>query len=287
MDIFLDKENITTIWEVIRDEEIFKFLTKDIQETIFNLFTNNIISFYKNEKLKTNTLIDLNKKYIILILNYIKVNFSQKIPTKIKISSDVIEKELITFEEIKTDKISLFEKQLNKKREEFDDIINIKIPPKPVFLDKYEDKPISEMNQIIKEITNIRNYDIDQINYSYNNNPNQINNWLTPKETSVKVEKFMNPINENIHLELKENIKNVTWGINEEVEYNNDSEEEDFNIFNKLKKKEIKDEKEKEKEEIIEKMDEKVLNNKFAKMEKDMEEINYKLNKIIDFINNK
>ena len=285
MDIFLDKENITTIWEVIRDEEIFKFLTKDIQETIFNLFTNNIISFYKNEKLKTNTLIDLNKKYIILILNYIKVNFSQKIPTKIKISSDVIEKELITFEEIKTDKISLFEKQLNKKREEFDDIINIKIPPKPVFLDKYEDKPISEMNKIIKEITNIRNYDIDQINYSYNNNPNQINNWLTPKETSVKVEKFMNPINENIHLELKESIKNVTWGINEEVEYNNDSEEEDFNIFNKLKKKEIKDEK--VKEEIIEKMDEKVLNNKFAKMEKDIEEINYKLNKIIDFINNK
>ena len=63
---FLNKENISTIWEVIIDEDIFKFLTRDIQENIFQMFTNNIKAFYEAEKSKTIQLMDLNRSILII-----------------------------------------------------------------------------------------------------------------------------------------------------------------------------------------------------------------------------
>ena len=66
MDInnFLRKENVNTLWDVISDEEIFKFLPRDIQANIGNLFSTNIKGFFETERVKTNNLIELNKKYI-------------------------------------------------------------------------------------------------------------------------------------------------------------------------------------------------------------------------------
>ena len=64
MDInyFSNKENINTLWDVISDEEIFKFLSRDIQTKIYNLFSKNIKGFFELERNKTNNLIDCNKK---------------------------------------------------------------------------------------------------------------------------------------------------------------------------------------------------------------------------------
>ena len=56
----------------------------------------NIKGFYDVERSKTNNIVDINKKYILLILNYIKKNFSQSMPNKIKISKEEPVKELIT-----------------------------------------------------------------------------------------------------------------------------------------------------------------------------------------------
>ena len=75
---FLQKDNISMLWDVISDEDIFKFLTKDIQSKISNVFLNNINGFFETERTKTNNLIEMNKKYILLILNYIKSNFSKR-----------------------------------------------------------------------------------------------------------------------------------------------------------------------------------------------------------------
>lgn len=43
---FLHKENLTTLWDVISDEDIFKFLSRDIQSKIAELFTNNVKGFF-------------------------------------------------------------------------------------------------------------------------------------------------------------------------------------------------------------------------------------------------
>ena len=63
---FLHKENLNTLWDVISDEDIFKFLSRDIQNKIAQLFTNNVNNFFEIEKTKTNNLVDINKKYILL-----------------------------------------------------------------------------------------------------------------------------------------------------------------------------------------------------------------------------
>ena len=64
--IFTKKENAQMLWDVISDEDIFKFLSPDIQSKVYNLFINNIQGFYEVERTKINSLVDINKKYILL-----------------------------------------------------------------------------------------------------------------------------------------------------------------------------------------------------------------------------
>ena len=240
---FLKKENIVMIWDVISEEEIFKFLSRDIQSQISDMFINNIKGFFEVEKNKTNNLVDINKKYILLILNYIKNTFPENLPSKIKIfNEEPVLKELITYEEIQNEKKTQFEKDFNKLQKEFTNSMSLQVPEKPEFADNYTDSPISEMDKIIKEMTAKRNYDIEQINRNYQTNITQPDNWLKSQETSVKAKK----LNSGFQLETK---KNVTWNKNEEIireniteENNNefkdiqDIQELENNLFNKLKK---------------------------------------------------
>lgn len=226
VDNFLDKKNIETLWDVITDEDIFKFLSKDHQSSIFKVFDTNINGFFHAEKQSEGvTLIDMNKKYILLILKYIRTNFPEKMPSKIKIHTDAPVKNLITYEEIQNDKKSQFEKSLMDRQNEFTCAMTVPVPEVPDFADKYKDKPISDIDKIIKEMMAKRNYDEETLLISASSSNE---NWLKPQETSIKNEKFIKPSNPESPL------KNVTWGVNEE--YTDDSQYEDENIFKKLKK---------------------------------------------------
>jgi hypothetical protein len=254
---FLNTENISMIWDVITDEEIFKFLSRDIQNKIANIFTSNLKGFFESEIPNTHNLIDINKKYIMLILNYIKKNFPAQQPNKIKIHNEIVpsssEKELITYEEIQNDRKSQFEKDLNKRQEEFTNSMTIQVPAVPEFVDKKIDAPIREMEKIIKEMTAQRNYEVEQINKNYQ----QAEGWLKPLETSIKNDKnvsssiisneqnennklrYLKFENEEIILNSPEKRKNVSWGENSEIENKKISEDLNLtedNIFKKLKK---------------------------------------------------
>ena len=248
---FLQKENIETLWDVISDEEMFKFMSRNIQSKISDLFLNNIKGFFNTEKQKTKNLIDLNKKYILLMLNYIKKTYPREMPSKIKILEETV-KELITYEEIHNEKKTQFEKDFNKRQEDFNNSMKLTVPQVPEFADKYSDEPISEMDSIIKEMISKRNYEVEQINKHYQNNIENVDNWLKPQETSVKSEKFNLPENntpqdKNIFQKFKKQQKNVTW---DNIEFNklqdlneiNLENTEDKNIFKKLKKIENKSE---------------------------------------------
>jgi len=251
---------------------MFKFLSKDIQSKITEVFTNNLKGFYENEILKNNTLIDMNKKYILLMLNFIKINHTQQ-PNKITIHEEISptnQKNLITYEEIQNDRKSQFEKDLFKRQEEFTNSMTLKAPPVPEFNDKNENRPITEMEKIIKEMTAQRNYEVEEITRSLNVQ-NQDDNWLRPQETSIKNEKYQPDIyisqtantntntnantNTNTNTKLKylkiendevslnnfEQKRNVTWGENitkefEENEIVNDDKLVEENIFKKLKR---------------------------------------------------
>jgi hypothetical protein len=250
---FLTKENVNTLWDVISDEEIFKFLSRDIQANVGNLFSTNIKGFFETERVKTNNLVEINKKYILLILNYIKKNYPHQ-PSKIKILEEPVVKELITYEELHTERKTHFEKDLQQRKQEFEDTMSIKAPPVPEFADKFTDKPIGEMDKIIKEMTSKRNYEVEQFNRNYQTDINQVTNWLKPQDTSIKSEKFVPPTKqeeqpsqstrfkylnaeEQEKPENKKTLKKVSW--NENLE---DSSEEVEDIFKKLKKVNIPEE---------------------------------------------
>jgi len=284
---FLKKENISMLWDVISDEQIFNFLPRDSQSQILQLFSSNIKGFFELEKTKNSNLIDINKKYILLILNYIKTNFTQNVHTKIKILNDSPVKELITYEEIQNDRQSEFEKNLIKRKEEFTESMSLNVPDVPDFSDKTKDHPIGEMDKIIKEMTEKRNYEVEQINYSYQSDINNVNNWLKPQETSIKTEKFTQDNNL-----LK---KNVTWGINKEFKSSSNLEnvEENVdlieaNIFSKLKKVSKKEEFiDNIKLTIEENTNENTNENKIIYLENEIKSINKKIDIIIELLQNK
>jgi hypothetical protein len=258
---FLKKENIDTLWDVIIDEDIFKFLSRDIQGKVFQVFLDNIKGFFEVEKTNTTELIDMNKKYILLILSHIRKNYPEKMPNKIKIFDEPLVKESITYEEIQNEKKTQFEKDFMKRQEEFTNAMALPVPEVPDFTDKFTDSPISGMEKIIKEITAKRNYDIEQINRKNQEKIENADNWLKPQETSIKSEKLITKTNQheepNNQNRLKylnnqdknldnntiiEKNKNVSWGLNEEfylhtsLEKIEEDEEYENNIFKKLKK---------------------------------------------------
>jgi hypothetical protein len=242
---FLSKENISTLWDVITDEDIFKFLSKDIQNKILQVFTQNLKDFYDIEKIKTNVLMDLNKKYIILLLEHIKKIYPQQ-PNKIKIHDEIIPKspkEAITYEEIQNDRKSKFEKDLNTYQEEFNNAMSIKVPPVPDFTDKFVEEPIMNMDKIIKDIMMQRNYDIEIINKNVSNTNDD--NWLQSQETSIKKEKnIIANMDTDTDIDIDKdkdnnsvlNKKNVSWGLNEMREYKENDKITEESIFKKLKK---------------------------------------------------
>ena len=270
---FLNTENINTLWDVVSDEEIFKFLSRDIQKKIAQLFFENVQNFFNKEifneeKSRQNTLIDLNKKYVLLILNYIKKTYPYE-PNKIQILNETPEKEIITFEEIHNQRKSQFDKELQMIEKDFEESISIKAPPVPNFLDKYDDEPITEMDKIIREITIKRKYDIEQISNTNNNLNN--NDWLKSQETSLKKDKL--------------NKKQVKWEENDNTSITNISNDisNDINIFNKLKKvKNIENEIENEK---ISHLENEIENEKISNLENEIISINKKIDKILNILN--
>lgn len=295
IDQFIQKDNIAMLWEVIADEEIFKYLTRDIQAKIYQLFLNNIQGFFNIEKIKTNSLVDINKKYILLILNHIRKNNPVQ-PNKITIHQEPV-KESITYEEIQNDRRSKFERDLNRRQEEFEDFMTIKAPSVPEFADKERDKPIKEMDKILKEMQTSRNYEIEQINRNHNNHNNtQIDNWLKPQETSLKADKFINEdkseesqnysrfkyLNnlENGISDVPKDKKNVSFSNIEDIKTFNIEDEEDDNIFSKLKKISSKqtdninlDIKEYEDNE-----------DRISKLEREVKNVNIKIDKILEIL---
>ena len=273
---FLQNDNIELLWDIITDVEIFKNKSNQIKNEIREIFLNNIQGFYKMEENNNISLIDINKKYILLIFNYNSNLFSPQkqnvVPqnNKIKIYDELLDnkKALITFEDIQNDRTTQFEKDLNKYKEDFNDSMSLPIPPVPNFADNSKDLPINEMEKMIKEMTDKRNYDIEQINR--NISVSNADNWLKSKETSVKSEKYQptqqklfdNNNNNNSGLkqikientELDTNVyknqiidlntlqegskKNVTWGENVTLEIAADNEMfiDETNLFKKLKK---------------------------------------------------
>jgi hypothetical protein len=200
---FLTKGNVDLLWEVIIDDELFKNKPKELINQIGNMFAQNLRGFNESEKNNSNNLINMNKKFIELILNrsYSIINFNKKsIPPE-------KQKELITSTDLLSDRMSQFEKELSQKQSEFTTAMSLPLPPVPKFSDNNLDEPMGEMDLAIKKALEQRNYDIEQLNKTLSKS-NQDSSWLKSQETSVKSEKLvpLNNITQNLN---KSNVSKI------------------------------------------------------------------------------
>jgi len=220
---FLKEENLNVLWEIIVDEYIHD-KPNDFCLHILKTFQENLLPFYENERKINSNLIDMNKKYIVMIIHYIKNNLhsvtkqnlnpkpthnpnqiknenlqnnlQNNIQNNIKIKAQ--NKEFITNEEIQNNRQNIFERDLSQRQEEFTNSMNITKPPVPNFSIKIEDEPIVEIEKTIKEMIAQRNYDIDIINKSNESKKNiSPESWLKPEETSIKSEQLQKKTNIN------------------------------------------------------------------------------------------
>jgi hypothetical protein len=180
---------VDLLWEVIIDDDLFKNKPKELINQIGSMFTQNLRGFNESEKNNSNNLINMNKKFIELILNrsYSIINFNKNTIPPQK------QKELITSTDLLSDRMSQFEKELSQKQSEFTTAMSLPVPPVPKFSDNNLDGPMGEMDLAIKKALEQRNYDIEQLNKTLSKS-NQDSSWLKSQETSVKSEKLM-PLN--------------------------------------------------------------------------------------------
>jgi hypothetical protein len=239
---FLSKENIQVLWDVLIEDQVIKNFCSSHDKIIelTKIFESNLKGFYDIERRNCNTLIELNKKYMVLIINYLSSQIITPITKpitntqpqqlsqfkKITIHDEQI-KQPITYEEIQNERKSQFEKDLYNRQQEFTNAMSNPVPPLPKFSDKL-DEPINEIELEIKRIQEQRNYDMEIINKTYQqnvtnqngiNNINSLNdtkNWLQSENTNIK------------------NEKHISWADNHKEPI---STLDDTGLFAKLKKK--------------------------------------------------
>lgn len=207
---FLSKVNINILWDIIYENTVYNNISISLDKLKL-LFSNIINEFGNNEQM--HNLIETNKKFITIINN--------KIKEEIETSKS---KQLITFDDIQKDRTSLFEKQLIEKQNDFNNLINKEVPNAPNFKNDI-DKPIEEMELLIKKTIEQRNLDLIKINAktdllkteqflkssntsikSENNELKQIKIDYLNNEAKPKLKNF-----NIIDLNTVDNEKKVTW----------------------------------------------------------------------------
>ena len=177
---FVSNQNIELIWELIVDESLQNRSQNDIHD-VRKTFEEEIRLFYNTVSntngLKPPSLIQLNQSFLTKMMQTLQAQ--QLSPQK------QTQKQSFLAEDIQKDRVTQFDSDLTRKKQEFDNAITLKKPPVPVFEDsKRSDRvPINEMEALIAQTISQRNYDISNLP---TNNTNV--SWLSSQETSVKTE---------------------------------------------------------------------------------------------------
>jgi hypothetical protein len=219
---FLNNTNLRLLWDVLLDELRIDANNKQIVSNIRSVFESNINPFTKSANLNANNiqLVNLNKQFlsqVVIAVNRLFPSLKQEQEFKrIQISSEEAHMvEPYKVEDIHSERLDTFEKQVNKKRMEFETFINQNKPAELDFSEKMDDGKIKEMEALIAETVARRKFDIEQIQHT----PSVTNAIETPileiKEQLISTPdlgiygklklKSMTNANENASR------KNVTW----------------------------------------------------------------------------
>jgi hypothetical protein len=254
---FITTENIEMIWEIILDDIKPRLKSQEQFSHARGVFINQARLFFEREKNVSQNLMEMNKKFISLIMNSFNSNREhsfQSPPTK----------QLFKAEDIQADRLNAFEKGLAEKKNDFLNAITVPVPEAPRFSDSSRDEPIGgAMGELIARTLAQRNFEVETFHKTANKE--DVEKWLKPAETSVKVEKVQQNQQTASQLEEKQkqyqynqpapkfiqigeelplaptSKKQISWGENQEYEVNEISLEINEisstvpNIFSRLK----------------------------------------------------
>jgi len=147
---FIDDNNVQILWELLIDQDCLQNNPRGMA-VAGDIFKGLIPKFYEKEKNISSDLSEMNKKFSFVIMNILNNKMTAPPPPP-----------KITFAEIKSEKISLFEKEFTKKQSEFNNTLSMVIPETPNFRDK-QDLPITEMELLIQQTIAQRNFDTNYI----------------------------------------------------------------------------------------------------------------------------
>jgi hypothetical protein len=200
---FIRQSNLTTLWEVICDQPMYQRLSKANQEQMRRIFYENGSAFYEREK-KTpgETLMTLNKKYMLAILQHMKSLAAPMVTTrKIKIHEERLDDTAITIEEIQHKKLSEFEYGVEAQRKDLDAYMTPPRPPVPHFADPVEDVSL-DIEEELRRITAQRNYE----GQGQGQGQGQLQQSIKQSDQETR------PVED-----LAEDKKRVTWGENTDI----------------------------------------------------------------------
>lgn len=180
---FMQQNNVEMLWDVLKDSVIYELMPKDDRVLFRQHVVENVRGFYNKERHESQSLMDMNKKFIEVMLNSLK----QTTASTQKQQMQRPPPDLHTAKHIQDDRQQQFERKLTQKKEEFDNAINVKVPPAPNFTDQL-DTPISEMETLIAKAVAQRNYEMEQIHKLNSSNPGS-QQFLSAQDTSLKSEK--------------------------------------------------------------------------------------------------
>lgn len=243
---FLSKENTDVLWEVLADDDSVP-KTKETQETFVWLLPR----FHSSHGKSNINLMDMNKLFIGEMME--KIEEQSKKPT----TSVPFNKVLVTVEDLKSERLSSFDKELKEKENDFQSAMAVPVPEEPNFKDDTKDAPLGDVSKEIERMMKERNLDLSNIQKQHNVKKAEewlsttLNNKQQTKEIVSQTEeqniKFIKIENEDLKMSVPtENLdeelpvsKNVTWGENLTI---NISEHESppkqpspVSIFSKLK----------------------------------------------------
>jgi hypothetical protein len=212
MEQFTTNENKVLLWDLIEEN---LYLEATGKKYIYSLFNQHFNPFFQSEYKKSNSLMELNKKYILFIKNQIN-EYDKKT-------------QMITFEDIKKNKVSQLDNEYQNQKNDFENSINIKPPPVPDFKIATEDEPLMETDKLIKEMIKSRNYEIDMV---YKKNDNMIKNTdnmtKDPNKNYIHINEELDKSVYEKDIEILEQTdKHISWA----------DEQTSLNFFDKLKKK--------------------------------------------------
>lgn len=164
---FLNKQNLKLLLDVLLDELRIDTNNKTVVTNIRTVFESNINPFTSNaNKTPHLLLVDLNKQFlsqVVIAVNRLFPNLKKEQEFKrINITSEEV-LEPYKVEDIHSARQDNFEKQVLRKRLEFEKSINLNKPPELDFSEKMDDGKIKEMDNLIAETIARRKFDIEQI----------------------------------------------------------------------------------------------------------------------------